>query len=48
MARRAVAGREALAGDDEGGGVGPPVEEEVGDDVEREQRRLAQAVVREP
>ena len=33
----AVAGGEALAGHDEGGGVGAEVEEELRDDVERQQ-----------
>lgn len=38
-----VARGEALAGDDEGGGVGAPVEEELGDNVERQEGRGGEA-----
>lgn len=37
MGGGAVAGGEALAGDDEGGGVGAKVEEELGEDEDGEQ-----------
>jgi len=43
----AVAGREALAGDDEGRGVGAEVEEEHAEDVEADQARGADYVVAE-
>lgn len=43
----AVAGREALAGDDEGGGVGAEVEEELAEHVEGEEGAFGELVVGE-
>lgn len=43
----AVARREALAGHDEGGGVGAEVEEELGEDVERQEGGVRDLVVGE-
>ncbi len=42
---RAVAGREALAGHDEGGGVGAEVEEELAQDVQGKQTMFAEVVI---
>ena len=46
MRRRPVAGREALAGDDEGGRVGSEVEEELGENVDGQQSVGGELVVR--
>lgn len=47
VTRRPVPRREALARHDERGGVGAEVEEELGDDVERQERSQGQVVVGE-
>ena len=47
MAGAAVAGGEALAGDDEGGGVGAEVEEQLGENVKGEQSALGEGVIGE-